>query len=761
MTLKMVFARAFAFEARGDHARARALYDDILAAIPGHPGALLCVARQNRRAGDLAAARTHLEQALDGAGTMALPSAKIWNELGEVHQAMGEFVAARAAFAQALEASPGMAPALVGLGNLSFDEGDFQAAEMYYRDAVARAPNGMAWINLAFALESQLRFREAEAAAHKGLQHAPQLPEAWQVAASVALKLGDLVKAEELCGQGLERFRNEAALLLLQGRILSRVGAIAMAREALVRAASRGPQNADILVALSGASLALGRVVDARLEVERAIELGACSVEAFDNLGQIGEAEGNLPAALEGYARAVEQGPAVTPAVANHFVALRAACDLERAEAAETRLLAIADDPVGDPRFPPMVGLMVSADAARQQSIARRWSAARLPPVAAPVPIRSRGTRLRVGYLSSDFRDHPTAHLIAGLLERHDRRRVEAFGYGTVADDESAIGQRIRGAFEHWQKLPVMRHAATAETIRADSLDVLVDLNGHTRRARLEVLALRPAPVQIHYMGFPGTLGYDAIEAIVADAIVVPPGAEVHFTERVVRLPRCFLAADGSRALPPRTERGAAGLPKNAIVLMSFNRAHKLTRVFFDVWLDVLARVPDAVLWLYAPEPLAQHNLRAYASHRGIDPVRILFAPRVPQDAHIARLRAADLALDVLPYGSHTTGVDALWAGVPMLTCRGETFAGRVGASLLHATGLDELITEHLDAYRAALMTLAADRERLAGYRDYLDRERQRLPLFDTDGFARDWEDMLESVAVRGCAPPSQAASSD
>ncbi len=753
LKLEAAFARAFAFEAMGEHGQARTLYEHILAAIPGHPGALLCVARQHRRAGELDAARACLEQALEGAKRMALPPTEIWTELGDVRHATGAREAARAAYAQALEASPGTVAALIGLGNLAFDVGDFRAAEMHYREAVARAPSGMAWVNVAFALESQSRLDEAEAAADEGLRHASQLPEAWQVRASVAFRRGDLTRAEEFCRQGLERFPEQAELLHLLGRILRRAGEVVKAREVLVRAASAAPLNTDILVTLAGISMALGRIADARLELARALELGASSVEVFDNLGLICEAEGDLPAALEAYARAVARGPTTTSAIANYARALRIACDFERAEVAGSQLLALTDDPSSDPRCPPMVGIFMGASAAQQVTIARRWCENRLPRVAAPLPIRSRGTRLRVGYISSDFRDHPTAHLIAGLFECHDPSRVETFGYGTVADDDSAIGRRIRGAFQHWCKLPAARHESNAERIRADSLDVLVDLNGHTRGSRLVVLARRPAPVQIHYMGFPGTIGYEAIEAIVADDIVAPPGAEAHHTERLIRLPRCFLVTDGSRVVAPRPARTALGLPDAAVVLVSFNQTHKLTRAFFDVWLDVLAQVPAAVLWLWAPHALAQKNLREYAARRGIGAERLFFATRVPQAEHIARLRAADLALDVLPYGSHTTGVDALWAGVPMLTCRGDAFAGRVGASLLHATGLDELITEDLEAYRAALIALASDPERLAAYRHYLDRERARLPLFDTEGFTRDWEDALESLSVRGGVP--------
>jgi protein O-GlcNAc transferase len=751
LTLQDAFSLAARHESADRRADARAIYDQILAAVPGHPGALLCIARQHRRDRNLDAALASLQEALAGAQSMALPAAEIWLEMAGVHLAAGARGAARAAYAQVLDVSPGMSAALVGLGNLALEDGDYMGAETHYRDAIAQTPEGVAWVNLALALDLQGQLDNAEAAAQKGLEHASHLAEAWQTAANVALRQGDLGKAEERCRRGLERLGAHGALLHLLGQVLKRRGAFMAAREALTAAASAAPQDTSILLTLSGVSLELGRAADARGELEQAIALGASSAETFDNLGLACEAQGDLEAALDAYSNAVERNPSLTPAIANYARAVRVAGDFDRAQAAERRLFALLDDPASDPRCPPMMGLIAGLGPLQQATVARRWSASMLPPVGAPLPIGRRGTRLRVGYLSSDFREHPLAHLMAGLFERHDRRRFETFAYSTAAADGSAIGRRIRAAFEHWRDLPTVGDAVNGQRIRADSLDVLVELNGHTMGGRLGALALRPAPIQIHYLGFPGTLGYDAIDAIVADAMVLPPGADRHYTERVIRLPRCYFVTDGSRAPPRRLERVTAGLPENAVVLVSFNQTHKLTRRFFDVWLDTLASVPAAVLWLWAPNALTQHNLREHAIRRGIEAKRILFAERVSQDAHIARLSAADLALDVLPYGSHTTGVDALWAGVPMLTCRGDTFAGRVGASLLQAAGLDELVTGDLDAYRAALLSLAADRERLAGYREYLDRERPRLPLFDTEGFTQDWEDMLESLVARGC----------
>ena len=265
--------------------------------------------------------------------------------------------------------------------------------------------------------------------------------------------------------------------------------------------------------------------------------------------------------------------------------------------------------------------------------------------------------------------------------------------------------------------------------IADDALDVLVDLKGHTQGSRIGILARRPAPVQIHYLGFPGTIAHESIDAQVADPIVVPPGAEGNYHERVLRLPVCYQVNDRNRPLPPAASRAQSGLPERGLVLVSFNQTYKLGRAFVDLWLDVLAGHDDAVLWLNVPHALARENLRAAAVARGIAPDRIVFAPFAKQCDHLARLRCADLALDVLPYGSHTTGSDALWCGVPLLTLTGATFAGRVGTSLVHAVGLPELAVDSMEDYRATLHALAHDRERLARYKAHLERERYSVPL--------------------------------
>ena len=503
-------------------------------------------------------------------------------------------------------------------------------------------------------------------------------------------------------------------------------------------------------MSLGAVCIDLGQDEEARGYLQRAIAGGQNTAAAWDNLGLALRNLGDHGAAARAFERAVALDPGLTPASSNLVSALRDICRWDEAEARESELLQhLPESGGGGGSFAP--ALRTTEE--QQLQIARAWSRAWLPTVAAPAVIAERGTQLRVGYLSCDLHSHATAHLMAGLFERHDRARFATHAYSYGPDDGSGMRRRLTAAFDHWTEVGGISDADCAKKIRADGIDVLVDLKGHTGGSRLGILAHRPAPVQLHYLGYPGTLGYDGVDGIVADAHVVPLGSEHWYHERVWRLPRCYQVNDDRRPLPSPTARAALGLPDDALVLACFNQTYKLTRTFFAVWLDALRTNGNALLWLYVPLPLAQENLRNEAARAGIDPRRIRFAPRVAPVAHIARLRAADLALDTLPYGAHTTGSDALWAGIPLLSCRGTTFAGRVGASLLDAVGLAELTADSLDAYRTLLLALASDRGRLADYRAYLERERVGLPLFDTAGFTRDFEALLVAAYESAALP--------
>jgi predicted O-linked N-acetylglucosamine transferase (SPINDLY family) len=576
------------------------------------------------------------------------------------------------------------------------------------------------------------RLRRALAAAH-----AQDLPtqDIWLALAAGALAAGDRDAA---------RAAIEEAHAI--GKRLKASGSLGEARSVLEGCVKLSPDEAALRLTLGAILLDAGRAADAERELRRAIALGANSGEAWDNLGLAYRIEGRDEEALDAFERAAAASPALTPALANLVFARYTLCEWNGVEADERRLVATLDAATGDPRWPPSIALAMPTTPAQQLEVARRWARATLPPAAPRRAVPPRASRLRIGYLSGNFRDHPTGRLMVGLFERHDRGRFEITGYSYGPGDGGAVGERIRAAFERWRDVRDLSDAAVAELIRDDGIDLLVERHGYTLGGRVGILASRPAPVQVHYMSFAGTLGFDAVDAVIADAEVVPPGDEAFFHERVWRLPRCYYVTDDRRGLPPPAARSAHGLPGAGLVLACLNQSYKLRRPQFAAWLEALRARGDAVLWLLGGHPRSQANLRSEARRAGVDPARLIFAPALPQDAHLARLACADLALDTLPYGAHTTGCDALWMGVPTLTCRGATFAGRVGASLLKAAGLRELVAESMDDYRARLLQLVAATSRLAEYRDYLVRTRASNPLFDTAGFTRDWEALLERI---------------
>jgi predicted O-linked N-acetylglucosamine transferase (SPINDLY family) len=515
-----------------------------------------------------------------------------------------------------------------------------------------------------------------------------------------------------------------ASSLFAYAHELRAAGSVEAAAAAFAQAANFAPGNADAWLALGNACM--------EAELHR-VDVRQASASGEDWLAH----------ALDAFARAAALRPDDTGIAAKRAMAARYACAWRDADASIATLRASPH-----PACEPMVAVALLDDAALQRDAIATWARARAPAPAAPAIVRQRGTRMRVGYLSTDFHDHATAHLAAGLFECHDRGRFETFAYAADRDDGSAMRARLRSAFAHWRDVRELSDAQAADVVREDALDILIDLKGHTRGTRLPILAHRPAPVQLHYLGFPGTLAHEGVDGTIVDAIVAPSDAE--FTEQALRLPVCYQVNDHRRPLPLASRREDMGLPSGAILLACFNQTYKLTEPFVTTWLDVLREQGDALLWLNVPHARARQNLAELASQCGVDAARIVFAPVVDQSAHLARMQCADIALDVLPYGSHTTGSDALFAGVPLLTCRGTTFAGRVGASLCMAAGLPDLVCESLDAYGATLRALCADRARLRHYQDHLARGRASLPLFDTPAFTRHFERLLDRAAAEG-----------
>lgn len=356
--------------------------------------------------------------------------------------------------------------------------------------------------------------------------------------------------------------------------------------------------------------------------------------------------------------------------------------------------------------------------------------------------------RLRIGFLSSDYKNHPVGFIIAQLIELHDRTKFEVFGYSTGFDDSSAIRRRLGQAFDHFVDLADASVAETAQRVRADAIDILVDLNGWTAEGRPEALSLRCAPVQVNWLGYAGTIGHARLaDYLLGDPVVTPLASAAYYTETLAHLPHCYLPADTSMDVGVAPTRRDAGLPVSGFVFCSFNNSYKFNPAVFDQWCRLLRETGDSCLWLTSPGQTAQDNLRKEAQMRGINPARIVFAPFVQsKQEHLARIQLADLALDTFPYNSHSSGVDTLWAGVPMVALLGDTFPGRVGASLLRAAGLGELVAESVEQYYELALALHREPLRLLMMRTKLAKAKQHSPLFDMPGFVRDIENIYQCM---------------
>lgn len=403
--------------------------------------------------------------------------------------------------------------------------------------------------------------------------------------------------------------------------------------------------------------------------------------------------------------------------------------------------------------------LNVSDDPGAQLEAASSYARRKIPadlPALAPVE-GYRHQRIRVAYCSGDLCMHPVAMLTVGLFEHHDRSRFETFAFCWSRDDGSSVRQRILASVEHHIPVHHLDEAAIARLIREHEIDILIDLQGQTSGAKTTMLAMRPAPIQITYLGLPATTGLPCIDHVIADRYLIPEHEAGFYSEQPLYMPDVYQVSDRLREIGPDASRAALGLPEDRFVFCSFNNNHKYTLEVFSAWMNILRQVPDSVLWLLADNPWAEANLRAQAQTQGIDPARLLFAPRAMPADYLARLPAADLFLDTFPFNAGTTANDALWMGLPVLTMSGRSFAARMAGALLTAAGLPELITTDLVNYEARAVQLARNPERLGRLRSRLGLARTDGPLFDPARFTRHLEQRLEGLVEALAGMPDRS----
>jgi predicted O-linked N-acetylglucosamine transferase (SPINDLY family) len=554
------------------------------------------------------------------------------------------------------------------------------------------------------------------------------------------LALGEFAQAEALLRREVEAHPDLIDAWNALGVALVNQFRLPDALEVFLDAARRDPDSAVAHNNIANVLGDLGRGAEALPHLQRAVALDPGLADAHYNLGALLHGLKRHEEAISSLEQALRLAPATTYALGHLAWNEMAICRWEglaaRVEALRAQVRARST------AVEPFTFVAVSHSAEEQRLCAERHVQENVPPRPALWQgARYRHDRIRVAYLSADFHEHATAYLMAGLFERHDRARFELTGISYGPDDSGPMRRRLSRAFGRLVDVRGRSDEEVARLLVSLEVDIAVDLKGHTTGSRPGILAYRPAPIQAAYLGYPGTMGAGFIDYILADRFVIPEEDRRFYTEKVVYLPGCYQVNDAQRAIAPGTpDRAGAGLPREGFVFCCFNNNYKILPPVFGAWMRLLRDVPGSVLWLLEDNAAAKRNLQDATRARGIDPARLVFAPRLPPAEHLARHRAADLFLDTLPYNAHTTASDSLWAGLPVLTCAGTTFAGRVAGSLLGAAGLPELVTGSLPEYEALALALARDPGRLQGLRDKLARNRAAAPLFDTDRFRRGLE---------------------
>ena len=637
-----------------------------------------------------------------------------------------------------LAADPAFAPALHYSGVVLFQAGKIPEAAERIRASLELEPRSPdAWSNLALVLESAGRREAAVNALKEAAKLAPKSAEILANLAASECTLGRVADAEASARAAIAAdaryaaaWHNLALALEPQGRLLE-------AMDAASRACALAPDAPSYAGLKAQLEATAGMHKKARATLDAALARHPDSAALQFELAGLLERDNELERAMQAYENVVRLEPTHGAALSQLLFLRQRTGDWHDLAALRARFR----DGVAQrlPLLSPFVLLSQPSTRAEQRRCAEAWTAAVAPSRAAIAPPMLNSGRLRIGYLSADFHTHATAYLAAGLFEGHDRERFEVIAYSTGRDDRSPMRARLMLAFDRFVDAAGWPALRLADAIRNDAIDILVDLKGHTEDAPPAVLALRPAPIQVHYLGYPGTLGGNLVDYLVGDDIVTPLGDSGDYSETLALLPGSYQVNDRARPIAETPGRHELGLPRNGVVLCCFNSGYKINPEVLDAWARILAEVPDAVLWLLARPSDARFvsNLRRETVRRGLDARRLVFAQSRPNPEYLALYRAADLFVDTWPYNAHTTASDALWAGCPLVTLRGETFASRVAASLLTAVGLPDLICDDVDAYVAKVVALARDADARNRLRKHLDGPGRESSLFDTPATTR------------------------
>jgi protein O-GlcNAc transferase len=621
-------------------------------------------------------------------------TAEEWYQLGITMTNIGQLDQAKIAYEKALNLNPNYPQAYNNLGLLAIADENIDEAIEYFKSAIRVNPSyAYGYNNIGLALQMQNKLPEAQSYLQQALQQNPTYHEA-------LVNLGNVLRLQDHIEEAIKCFERSIELK---------------------------PDYAKAYQCLGSALSPLLHQNKISVEQLRNVYLKLQSID---------------PNSLEAFTRlfCLREG---TCDWTNRESDLKTLWRITQQEIEQNKTTTM---PVFESVYKPWTRQQLKQIAVSHgQDFESQWRKKRLECNFQHSPILK--GKLRIGYLSHDFRDHATSHLIQTLFNHHDRTNFEIFAYSSGVNDQSSYRNHIMTSVDQFRDIAKLDYEESAKLIHGDGINILIDLNGYTYGSRTPILALRPAPIQVNYLGFPGTMGAPFMDYLISDRIITPPKFAHDFTEKLVLLPHCYQVNDNQQVIAntPVT-RQQYNLPESAFVFCSFNNKYKIEPVVFDVWMNILKKVKNSVLWLLVGDKTTQGNLQREATIRGIDAQRLIFCGYVSKAEHLARHRLADLFIDTLYCNAHTTASDCLWAGLPLITWQGETFATRVASSLLTAVGLPELITTNLDDYQKLAITLARSRDKLQAIKEKLAKNRLTYPLFDTPAFTRDLETAYQKI---------------
>ena len=661
--------------------------------------------------------------------------------MGNALKDQGRLDEAIASYNKLIKIQPNNPDAYYNIGNVMKDQGDLHGAIKSYKTAIHLNPDFFeAYNGIGIILLDQGDFQGAIEVATRAISLESNFAEAYNTIGIALNSEGELEGAEGAYKKAISLKPDYADAYSNLGLTLGNQSKLQVAIVALQKALALQPDNVGALINMGITLANQGNPEEALTAYKKAINIEPNSSLAYFNMANVLVSQKKPEEAIHCYSKGLSIQPTNDFANAMKLYQQTKICDWASVSAVEDMIPNLG---ITDQFVEPLTMLHLEDSPERHHLRSKVYAKAKLPKNQGIIvsPPTQKPAKLRIGYFSGDYKAHPVAHLIARVLELHDRNHFEVFGYSLNKPDKSTIGQRVIKSFDKFTNIHIMSDANTINTVLNDKLDIAIDLSGYTNLSRPRLFSHRMAPIQINYLGYPGTMGLDYIDYIIADSVVIPNNQKDHYSEKIIYLPNTYQATDNKRFISnKKILKVDLGLPSEGFIFCCFNNVHKISPTEFNIWMRLLIAVDGSVLWLYSQNDLVKTNLRQEAENRGVAGERLIFAERMPQEDHLARLQLADLFIDTFHYNAHTTCSDAIWAGLPVVTKLGQGFPARVAGSILKSIGLSELVTQSYEEYELLIMTLAKDRNYLKNVKEKLTRNQLSKALFNTELFTKHLE---------------------